>query len=130
MHSITVDSAHRLIEVVLAGTLTVAETDAYMTDLRSTMLRHGLRRDFAMVIDVGGCTIQTQDMIRAMGEHMATMPKARALAVVTESQLARLQVRRLFTQSYARVVSTREEGRAWVIDGREPRDDPAMTNAS
>jgi len=123
MHAITVDSPHQLIEVVLSGTMTVAETSAYMADLRAAMGRHRLEAGYRMVIDVSGCTIQTQDMVQAMGGHMAAMPKAAALAVVTASPLARMQVRRLFTQPYARIAATREEGRAWVLLGREPAVD-------
>ena len=52
---------------------------------------------------------------------MATMPKAKALAVVTGDLLARMEVRRLFTQPYARITATVAEGRAWVIDGTEPQ---------
>ncbi len=48
------------------------------------------------------------------------MPKAAALAIVTGSSLARMQIKRLFTQPYARIVNTVEEGRAWVLSGTEP----------
>lgn len=78
---------------------------------------------YAMVIDVSECPIQLQEMIKAMGQHMSTMPKARALAVVTGSSLARMQIRRLFTQPYARIVKTVEQGRAWVVSGTEPYSD-------
>ena len=60
--------------------------------------------DYAMVIDVRDCPIQQQGVIKAMGEHMARMPKARAIAIVTGRSLAKMQVRRLFTQPYARIV--------------------------
>ena len=92
------------------------------------MIAHRLR-SYTMVIDVSECPIQSQDMILAMGKHMAEMPKARALAIVTGSSLARMQVRRLFTQPYARVTSTVAEGRAWVIDGVEPASDAARRAA-
>lgn len=51
-------------------------------------------------------------MIRAIGEHMTTMPKARAPAIVTGRPLARMQIKRLFTQPNARIVNRVEEGRA------------------
>lgn len=59
-------------------------------------------------------------MIEAMGKHMAAMPKASALAIVVGTALARIQVRRLFAQSYARIVASVEDGRAWVLSGIEP----------
>lgn len=58
--------------------------------------------------------------MEAMGRRMASMPRARAVAIVSLSQLARLQIRRLFTQAYARCVSSVEEGRKWIVDGIEP----------
>ena len=73
-----------------------------------------------MVIDVSDCLIQQQDTPKAFGAHMASMPKARAIAIVTGSSLARMQIRRLFTQPYARIVATVDEGRAWVLYGTEP----------
>ncbi|WP_143090214.1 hypothetical protein [Sphingomonas rubra] len=45
-------------------------------------------RDYVMAIDVSDMPIQAQEMIHAMGQHMATMPKARALAIVTGKSLA------------------------------------------
>jgi hypothetical protein len=99
--------------------MTVDEVDAYIAELKCQLTAHRLS-SYAMVIDVTDCLIQSQDMIRAMAVHMATMPKARALAVVTSSSLARLQIRRLFTQPYARVAATIAEGRAWLLSGSEP----------
>ncbi|WP_106514052.1 hypothetical protein [Allosphingosinicella deserti] len=119
MYRIHVDAARSIVEVTLGGLMSVAEVDTYIADLKQEFIAHGLR-DYAMIIDVCACPIQPQEMIRRMGEHMATMPKARALAVVTGSSLARMQIRRLFTQSYARIVATPADARAWVVSGTEP----------
>lgn len=120
MYSIQVDMAHTVIDVTLGGLMPLDEVAAYIADLKRTIGTHDLSGSYAMVIDVSTCPIQSQDMIKAMGAHMATMPKARSLAIVTGSSLARMQIRRLFTQPYARIVATLEEGRAWVISGTEP----------
>lgn len=119
MYDIKVDPRVELIDVKLGGMMTVAEVDAYICDLKAAFIRYRLR-SFAMIIDVTACPIQQQDMLRAMGEHMRSMPKSRAIAIVTGSSLARMQVRRLFTQPYARIVATSVEGYAWAIDGIEP----------
>jgi hypothetical protein len=120
MYRIAVDARRGLVEVVLSGMLSLDETATYINDLRRSFVVNKLQPNYAMVIDVSACNIQAQDMIKAMGEHMAAMPKARAIAIVTGSSLARMQVRRLFTQPYARIVSTQEEALAWVKDGVEP----------
>ncbi len=119
MFSISVDKANELVEARLSGMMSVDEVAEYVTELKKQFVAHGLRT-YAMVIDVTGCPIQSQDMINAMAQHMATMPKARSLAVVTGSSLAKMQIRRLFTQPYARITATIEEGRAWVLHGTEP----------
>ncbi|TGX53425.1 hypothetical protein E5A73_11315 [Sphingomonas gei] len=120
MYSIQVDTAHDVVEVTLGGLMPLDEVAAYIADLKHTIATHKLDGNYAMVIDVSACPIQSQDMIKAMGAHMATMPKARSLAIVTGSSLARMQIRRLFTQPYARIVATLDQGRAWVISGTEP----------
>ncbi len=120
MDEIRTDAVRRIVEVTLGGMMSDEEVAAYIADLRRALLTHDLTRDYAMVIDVSACPIQSQTMIATMGRHMAQMPKARALAVVTGSSLARMQVRRLFTQPYARIVATIAEGRAWGADGIEP----------
>lgn len=120
MYSIQADTTNNVVEVKLGGLMPLDEVAAYIDDLKGTIGAHKLSDDYAMVIDVSDCPIQSQDMIKAMGEHMATMPKARALAIITVSSLARMQIRRLFVQPYARIVATADEARAWVISGTEP----------
>lgn len=119
MYDIQVDRKYAVINVTLSGLMTSQEVDAYIADLKKGFVSNGLRT-YAMVIDVSACPIQSQDVIARMGEHMAAMPKAHALAVVTGSSLAKMQIRRLFKQSYARIVSTVAEGRSWVYNGEEP----------
>jgi len=128
MYTIHIDPRHDLIEVTLGGMMSLDEVANYIAELRREIINHRLR-SYAMVIDVSHCPIQSQDMIVAMGRHMAEMPKARALAIVTGSSLARMQVRRLFTQPYARVTASVAEGRAWVIDGTEPTPDTPARRA-
>ena len=120
MYSIQVDTAHNVVEVKLGGLMPLDEVAGYIFDLKRTIEAHRLSNDYAMVIDVSDCPIQSQDMIKAMGAHMATMPKARSLAIVTGSSLARMQIKRLFTQAYARIVATADQGRGLVISGTEP----------
>ena len=128
MYSIRVDAAQNLVEVTLKGMISVEEVGAYVTDLRREFIAHKLR-SYGMVVDITDCPIQSQDMLTAVASHMGSMPKARAIAIVTGSSLARMQVRRLFTQDYARIVATLDDGRAWVLSGIEPPVDRPATTA-
>jgi hypothetical protein len=119
VYHIEVDRGAGVISAKLAGMMTQAEVALYIADLKRAFVANHLHA-YAMVIDVSECPIQLQDIIQTMGMHMATMPKARSLAIVTGSSLARMQIRRLFKQPYARIVATVEEGRAWVYEGVEP----------
>lgn len=124
MYKIEADAARNLVEVTLSGMLDPDEVRTYITDLRHAMAANRIHAGYRLVIDVTTCTIQTQDMIQTMGEQMKAMPKAGAIAIVSASQLARMQIRRLFQQDYARIVRNVAEGRAWVLDRQEPSAEP------
>lgn len=119
MYSITVDRADALVNLQLYGMLTVADTNMLVTDLIQQITDAKLD-SYGMIIDVSRCPVQSQDMVNAMGQHLTRMRRARALAVVTGTMLARLQVRRIFSQPFARFTSTLEEARNWVVLGIEP----------
>ena len=119
MYQIDVDGPSSVINVKLGGMMSVEEVAGYIAELYRICVSQRLT-DYAMVIDVRDCPIQQQGVIKAMGEHMARMPKARAIAIVTGRSLAKMQVRRLFTQPYARIVDDVEQGRAWVMRREEP----------
>lgn len=112
MFSIHINPTAELVETKFGGIMAVNEVGNYIAELKRQFVINKLR-SYVMVIDLTDSPIQPQDTVRIMGEHMATMPKAKALAIVTGSSLARMQVRRLFTQPYARITATVEEGRAW-----------------
>lgn len=118
MYKIAIDRARNLVEVTLGGLMTVEEVADYIAELQRQFIANHMR-SYVMIIDVSQAPIQSQEMIRAMGQHMAAMPKAQAIAVVTGSSLARMQIKRLFMQSYSRIVTTIDEARTWVLLGRE-----------
>ena len=120
MYDIAIADAERLVHVRLGGMMSVEEVDTYMAELGRTMVAHRLTADYRLIIDVTECPVQTQAMIDRMRTHMAGAPRAAAIAVVTGSSLAKMQIRRLFQQPYARVVHTLTEARAWVLQGVEP----------
>lgn len=119
MHDIRVDARLRLVEATLAGMLTVDGVTSYVGQLQQAFVANRLR-DYVLIVDIADCPIQSQDVVAALRTHMVAMPKASAIAIVTGSSLARMQVRRLFDQPYARIVGNREAARAWVLSGIEP----------
>ncbi|MFM9828095.1 MAG: hypothetical protein ACKVOB_05020 [Sphingomonas sp.] len=124
MYKIDIDKSHALISIELGGMLSVDEVNEFVSELVRQVMAARLS-SYAMLIDVSNCPVQSQDMVNAMGQQLANMQHARALAVVTGTSLARLQVRRLFTQPFTRFTSTREAGLAWVLAGKEPSTTPS-----
>lgn len=129
MYDIKVLGQLGLVHVTLSGMMSVEEVARYIAELKQAFARHKLEQ-WSFLLDVTDCPIQQQDMLMAMGQHMATMPKARSIGIVTGSSLARMQVRRLFTQPYARITSTVADARAWVLHGTEPPVDTARPAAT
>ena len=114
MYRITPHRNANLIEVELGGMMSVDEVADYMAALRQAFVANHFRAGYRILIDVTACPIQSQEMVEGMRTHMAGMPKASRIAMVTGSSLARMQVRRLMTQDYARVFATPEEARVWL----------------
>ncbi|MET0270017.1 MAG: hypothetical protein ABW173_06265 [Sphingomonas sp.] len=127
MYRIAIMSDRNMAEVTMAGLLPVSEIDACIAEFRAAFLAGRMHAGYRLLLDVSECQVQTQEFMRAMGGHIARMPKAAAIAVVAKSMLSRMQVRRLYTQPYARVVATRGDGRAWLIDAKEPPADRPAT---
>ena len=58
---------------------------------------------------------QAQEAVRAFRRHFAGFPQASRIAVVTESAIARMQVRREMTQPYLRIFARAESALAWLL---------------
>ena len=122
MYTIHVSHNANLVEVGFRGLLTPEEAIERVRAFADLIANKGLPVGYRLLIDVRNCEIQPQDTIRAIALQITSLPKASRIAVVTESPLARFQIRRVFTQPYARIVGTIEQGRAWTVSGIEPHD--------
>lgn len=122
MYQIMARPELNLLEVDLGGLMSVAEVGEYMAALRSAFVASRLRAGYRLLIDVSRCPVQSQEMVGAMRAHMGGFPKAGRIAMVVGSSLAKMQVRRLMTQSYARIFTDALEARDWVLS---PEQDTA-----
>jgi len=114
MYTIKVDEASNQVEVEFSGMVSVDEAALYVFELQRAFIADRLRAGYSIVVDLAECPVQSQATIGAMRAHMATMPKAGAIAVVVGSSPVRMQATRLFTQAYARIVDTPDQARAWI----------------
>ena len=119
MYKITVDRGHALIKLEMRAMLDVADAARLVSELIEQVAEAKFE-SYALILDIAECPVQSQDMIAAMGQHLTRMKRVRAIAIVTGTMLARLQVRRIFSQPFTRFTSTYDEGLRWVLSGIEP----------
>lgn len=124
MFDVTIDQARRLVRTRVVGFLTLSEVETSLPALRARLLAEQLSGGYLLMIDTMHATPQSQEVIAALQRHMAKFLKAARIAVVNGSALARMQVRRMMTQPYARIVGTQAEAEAWLLDGVEPAREP------
>lgn len=119
MYKITVDRGHALVRIEMDAMLDVADSARLVSDLIAQITNARLE-SYALILDVSQCPVQSQEMIAAMGQHLTQMKRVRAIGIVTGTMLARVQVRRIFSQPFTRFTSTYEEALRWVLSGTEP----------
>ena len=123
MYAIAINEDRNLVDVKLSGMLTLAEVKTYIADLGAAFIRHRLRGGYLMMIDTTEATLQRQEVVAALRDQIAHFPKARRIAMINGSSLARMQVRRVMTQPYTRICASVAEGRAWLFHGADPISD-------
>lgn len=115
MYNINIDQSAKLVSVKLGGMMTVDEVHRYIADLAHEFLRARLRAGYLMMIDTTEATLQRQEVVDALKRQIIQFPKARRIAMVNGSSLARMQIKRVMTQPYALVFDTEAEGMAWLM---------------
>ncbi len=115
MFHIEIDDRIGLMDVRLSGLMSIEEVRRYIAELGSAFVRHQMRAGYLMRVDVSLAMLQSQAVIAALQDQIAHFPKARRIAIVTGDSLVRIQVRRVMTQSYARMFTTAGEGLVWLL---------------
>lgn len=105
-----------LIDVRWTDLFTVAGVAAYATDLVAGFHAHGFRPGYRLRIDMTGSAPQPRDVLDPFLRHMHAFPKARRIAVVAQSALLKMQVRRLMTQPYLRLFEDAAPALDWLLD--------------
>ena len=109
MFEITVRPARNFVEAQIAGFLSTAEVATYSAELNAHFAAGRLKPGYLMLIDVSEAVIQAQDVIAAFQAHVAVMPRAARLVVVTGTSPIRIQIRRVLQENSTAVVATRNE---------------------
>jgi hypothetical protein len=100
--------------------LAMFEPDAvadYARKLRDQFDAEGFAPGYLLRMDMRCSGIQPQDALPAFRRHFAGFPTASRIAIVTESALARMQIRREMTQPYLRIFERAETALSWLLRG-------------
>ena len=89
----------------------------YARRLRAQFDAEGFAPGYLLRMDMRRSGIQPQDALPAFRRHFAGFPVANRIAIVTESAIARMQVRREMTQSYLRIFERAETALTWLVRG-------------
>lgn len=119
MYHIDADGRAQFVSVKLAGLLTVDEVNRYIADMAESFNREKITPGYLLMIDTTEATLQTQEVVGALQQQIAKIPKAKRIAIVNGSSLARMQIRRVMTQEYMRLCASRADAMAWLIDGKD-----------
>ena len=114
MYRVIPSLSQGLIESRLSGLLSVETVLAYAATVEPFIEEMARRGPYRMLIDVSECVIQPQEVVAAFQEHVAGMPQARRLAVVTGNSTVRMQVRRIMGGPGMAMFGDRDEALAWL----------------
>ncbi|MBB4617676.1 STAS/SEC14 domain-containing protein [Sphingomonas abaci] len=114
-----VDFRHELnlLDVAWTGLMTEAVAHAYVEEVTGRFVREGFRSGYRLRMDFSRVAVQPQEAVLAINSRFRGFPRASRIAIVTNSSIARLQVRRLMPQPYLAIFDTAETALAWLIQG-------------
>lgn len=87
----------------------------YARKLRDQFDAEGFVPGYLLRMDMRRSGVQAQEAVRAFRRHFAGFPQASRIAVVTESAITRMQVRREMTQPYLRIFARAESALTWLL---------------
>ncbi|RYY28988.1 MAG: hypothetical protein EOP62_01335 [Sphingomonadales bacterium] len=117
-YTVSIDRFRKLLRVSLGGFFSVSDVVSLERDKRAALadLNCGRNQHYTLV-DVSACKLQPQDVVAAFQVAIADQRfMARKIAFVTESSLARMQVRRIVQRPDADIFTTLAQAEAWLFE--------------
>ncbi len=103
-----------LLDIRWLSLFTSEDVADYARDLKARFLAEGFRPGYLLRMDMSASAVQPRAVLPAFREHLGDFPKARRIAIVTPSAIARMQVRRIMTQPYLRIFDTPDPALDWL----------------
>lgn len=104
----------RLMDVAWHRHFAAEDVGPYAQACKAEFTRQGFRPGYLLRMDMSQSAVQPQDAIAMFRTHFEGFPRARRIAVVTASAIARLQVKREMTQSYLQIFDRADTAFAWL----------------
>jgi len=118
MFDIIAEPNKKLIRAKLSGLLTVDDVSEFFRQQQAAVRTLGCRAgDFVVLLDTTDMVIQTQIVVAAFQEALATNAhKARKIAIVRPHALARMQARRITEQRQGvAIFDCQDAAEAWLL---------------
>jgi hypothetical protein len=107
-----------LMDVAWHRYFSAEDVGPYADACKARFAAEGFRPGYLLRMDMSESAVQPQDALAMFRTHFDGFPRARRIAVVTASAIARLQVRREMTQPYMRIFGTADEALQWLTEDR------------
>lgn len=115
MYSIDVDHEHRVVLAQVSGFFTAAEVVAFARDEQAAAAALASEGPFGLLLEASGAAAQAQEVVSDFRALFRDLPiKAARIAIVVESALLRLQLRRMVDPARTRVFGPGEAAMAWL----------------
>ena len=108
-----------LLDISWGKLFTAEEVAAYARECKDRFRTEGFRPGYLLRMDMCESAVQPQEAVMSFREHLGDFPKARRIAIVTASAIARLQVKREMTQPYLRIFDDADAALAWLVEPEE-----------
>lgn len=105
MYSIAFQHDLNLLDIAWSASFTDEAIAHYARHLKRQFIEEGFKPGYLLRMDMTASAVQPQAAVESFGRNLSDFPKARRIAVVTASAIARMQVRRVMTQPYLRIFS-------------------------
>lgn len=117
-YSIHFDHDFGLMDVAWHRYFSAQDVGPYADACKARFGAEGFQPGYLLRMDMSDSAVQPQDALAMFRTHFDGFPRARRIAVVTSSAIARLQVRREMTQSYLRIFDSADAALAWLTEDR------------
>ena len=116
MFTIHTDTRRRLVMIKIAGMLTIDQVRELYRQEHDAIRAMGCPiGEHLVLVDLTACPLQLQDIDGAFKNGIEASTKAKRLAMVTGSSLARMQARRILRRSDAGMFETEAEALTWMF---------------